>query len=141
MFQNTSVIGNFAHGAPIGVSLVSRLSNLIDDPDTESVEQICDVLEMSHSRLVRLCRNAFGFTPKYLLRRARFRGMLIELRIRPYAEWRTFLDPRYVDQSHFIRDFQYFLHMAPTHYLALASDLREQLSGHLWSDQPFALHA
>jgi hypothetical protein len=45
--------------------------------------------------------------------------MLGTLHFRPYEEWRDFLDPLYVDQSHFIRDFHRFMNMSPSHYLAL----------------------
>jgi methylphosphotriester-DNA--protein-cysteine methyltransferase len=122
-------------------SLVCRLSNLIDDPDTVSVEQICDMLDISHPRLVRLCRSAFGHTPKYLLRRARFVGMLVELKVRSYAQWRMFLDPRYVDQSHFIRDFQFFLGMAPTRFLSLPDDIRDALAADLGAMPHLAIAA
>jgi methylphosphotriester-DNA--protein-cysteine methyltransferase len=124
-----------------GPSLAQRISDLIDHPDTESVEQICLALDISHARLVRICRREFGHTPKTLMRRARFMGMLTELRIRPYTQWRFFLDPRYVDQSHFIRDFQYFLGMAPTRYLALPKEMQAILADGLLREPELALAA
>ncbi len=109
------------------LGLVPRLIHMIDHPDTESVEQICTALDLSHARLLRICRREFGHTPKYLLRRARFVGMLEAMQRQCYRQWRLFLDPRYVDQSHFIRDFQFFLGMAPTRYLALSAEAQKNL--------------
>ena len=98
---------------------VAALHTLLNDPDTLTVESIAAAMSMSHARLARLCNRAFGFPPKLLLRRQRFLRMLAILNFRPYEEWRDFLDPLYVDQSHFIRDFRYFLRMSPRQYLAL----------------------
>ena len=44
--------------------------------------------------------------------------MLGTLHARPYEQWADFIDPQYVDQSHMIRDFQYFLGMSPSRYFA-----------------------
>jgi AraC-like DNA-binding protein len=98
--------------------LVSRISGLIAHPDLNRIDDMCDLLGLDHARLARLCRRAFGFSPKFLMRRQRLQSMVAELDRRAYAEWRQFLDPRYVDQSHFIRDFRDFYGMAPTQYLA-----------------------
>jgi AraC-like DNA-binding protein len=96
------------------------VQSLIVDTDICSVEQISESLEMGNARLVRLCRRAFGFAPKLLLSRRRFFRMLEQLEVRPYCEWRDFLDPHYVDQSHFIRDFKRFTGMAPSQFMTLA---------------------
>jgi AraC-like DNA-binding protein len=103
--------------------MLGMLERWITDPDAMTVELMCERLGMSHSKLGRLCRRFFGFTPKFLLRRARFTRMLEQLNLRPYQEWRTFLDARYVDQSHFIRDFHAFMGMTPSRYLAQARPL------------------
>ncbi len=96
------------------------VQTLVADTETCSVEQISSALDMGNARLVRLCRRAFGFAPKLLLSRRRFFRMLEQLEVRPYCEWREFLDPHYVDQSHFIRDFKRFTGMAPGQFMALA---------------------
>ncbi len=100
-------------------ALVFKLHELLNHPDTTSVEQVCEEMDMSQARLARLCTRSFGFPPKLLLRRQRFLRMLGALHFRAYEEWRDFLDPHYVDQSHFIRDFQRFIGMSPSQYLAL----------------------
>jgi AraC-like DNA-binding protein len=102
------------------IDRIFALHALIENPDTVSVEQISDALEMGNASLVRLCRRALGFAPKLLLSRKRFFRMLEQLEVRPYGEWRDFLDPHYVDQSHFIRDFNRFTGMAPRQFMALA---------------------
>ena len=103
--------------------IVPTLERWIADPDAVSVEAMCTRLGVSHSKLGRLCRRYLGFTPKFLLRRARFLRMLDQLNLHPYREWPTFLDPRYVDQSHFIRDFHAFMGMTPSTYLARSRPL------------------
>ena len=102
----------------------ARLPQLLADPDIGTVEQLCDQLDMTQSRLARLCRSIYGETPKKLLRRARFGRMLEALARHPYAEWRSFIDPNYFDQSHFIRDFRHFLGVPPSRYLALPDEVQ-----------------
>lgn len=98
-------------------SLVDEVGALLADPNMMSVEQLCSATSISNARLIRLCRRAFGASPKQLLRRARFQRMLAALEVRSYGEWRDFIDPQYVDQSHMIRDFQHFVGMPPSRYL------------------------
>ena len=90
----------------------------LTNPDFASVTEICDALEMSHPRLLRLCQRAFGATPKSLLRRHRFERSMAQLKTQSLRDWRRCIDPQYVDQSHFIRDAHHFLGMAPGRYLA-----------------------
>lgn len=97
---------------------VLRLFEILTDPNIATVEHITEILGTSQSRLARLTKRAFGFPPKMLLRRQRFLRMLGALMARPYSEWSDFLDPQYVDQSHMIRDFNYFIGMSPGKYMA-----------------------
>jgi len=110
------------HAIQIEPELV-RMADLLDhklaDPDTLSVAQLCADLSLTQPRLSRLTLKLFGFRPKLLLRRARFLRTLTALDHRPSAQWRDFIDPSYVDQSHFIRDCHAFIGMAPSHYLAM----------------------
>jgi AraC-like DNA-binding protein len=96
----------------------TKLDTLLRDPDMISVRQLSVEMGMSEARVSRLCRRSFGVTPKLLLRSYRFTRMLAQLDVRPYSEWRDFLDPQYVDQSHFIREFRFFTGLTPSAYLA-----------------------
>lgn len=98
---------------------VEMLLSLLADPENASVEQLTDRLGMTQSQLARLCKRTLGFTPKLLLRRQRFLRMLGTMHARPYGEWRDFIDPQYTDQSHLVRDFQFFLGMSPRTYFNL----------------------
>jgi AraC-like DNA-binding protein len=100
-------------------ALVHALHKLLNDPDINTAQEIGDALGLGTARLNRLCKQGFGFSPKLLLRRQRFLRMLGALHSRPYTEWRDFADPSYVDQSHLIREFKYFMGLSPSQYLAL----------------------
>lgn len=89
------------------------------DPDCRTVEQLAARIGLSQSRLARLTKASYGFTPKLLIRRERFLRMLHKMEARPYAEWPHFIEEQFVDQSHLIRDFNFFMGMSPTRYLAL----------------------
>lgn len=97
---------------------VARIHALLNDPEISQIQQLAEAAQMTPSALMRFCKKRFGFAPKLLLRRQRFLRMLSALHARPYAEWPDFLDPQYVDQSHMIRDFKYFMGMTPSQYLA-----------------------
>jgi AraC-like DNA-binding protein len=89
------------------------------DPDCASVEEMTERVGISQPRLARLAKSTFGFTPKLLMRRERFRRMLHRADLMSYDNWREFIEAQYVDQSHLIRDFNGFLGMPPSRYLAL----------------------
>lgn len=99
--------------------LIDRLYSRLGDPEIPPLEELANWLDLSSTQFARLCKRAFGFPPKLLVRRQRFMRMLGEMHSRPYNEWRDFIDPHYVDQSHMLRDFRDFLGMSPTAYFAL----------------------
>lgn len=99
--------------------VIDRLFAMLNDPEIPPLEEIAGMLGLSATQFARLCKRAFGYPPKLLLRRQRFMRMLGEMHSRPYSEWRDFIDPHYVDQSHMLRDFRDFLGLSPTAYFAL----------------------
>jgi len=116
--------------------LVTGLLALLADPDNSTVEHLTVPLGINQVQLARLSKRRLGFTPKLLLRRQRFLRMLGIMHGRPYAEWRDFIDPQYSDQSHLVRDFQYFVGMSPSAYfnmprpiLAAAATARAAMFG------------
>jgi len=101
-----------------------------------SVKDWADRLDLSTRQLERLCLRYFGLRPKRLLRRQRFLRTLATIRDVEPGSWSGLIDAQYVDQSHFIRDFHYFIGMSPSAYFARpqpfmreAGDRRKALLG------------
>jgi AraC-like DNA-binding protein len=107
------------HGKKVRGAELALIKAALADPDCGTVEEMTERVGISQSRLVRLTKASYGFSPKLLIRRERFLRMLHKMEARPYAEWRDFIDQQYVDQSHLIRDFNEFMGLSPTRYLAL----------------------
>ncbi len=105
--------------APALSSQIMAVRMGLSDPDCASVEALAARAALSPSQLSRLTRSAFGFTPKLLIQRERFRRMLHHADASSYDRWRDFIEGQYVDQSHLIRDFQRFLGLSPSRYFAL----------------------
>ena len=91
------------------------------DPGLESVADWAARLSRSTRQLERLARAYFGLSPKVLLRRQRFLRTLASIRDQPPGAWGRLVDERYVDQPHFVRDFKFFMGMAPRAYFARPS--------------------
>lgn len=84
-----------------------------------TVADLAARLDLSARSLERLSLRAFGFPPKLLLRRQRFLRSLAQFMLDPTLKWISTLDCNYVDQAHFVRDFQRFMGMIPSHYAAV----------------------
>ncbi len=98
---------------------IIAIRQTLADPTCADVSSMARRIGMPQVRLGRLAKAHFGFSPKMLIRRARFRRMLHRIDAHSYTNWPNFLDPQYVDQSHMIRDFQDFMGMAPSQYMGL----------------------
>lgn len=85
-------------------------------PRMETVTGLADRAGVSRRTLERLCRRAFGFSPKLLLRRQRFLRSLVDFTLDPSLKWIGAMDAAYHDQAQFIRDFREFMGMTPTEY-------------------------
>lgn len=98
---------------------IETMHTAIANPDVRSVADLAGVTGISQQRLERLSRRVFGFAPKRLLRRQRFLRTLGNIMLEPDLKWSSALDHLYFDQAHFNRDFQEFMGMSPSQYLAM----------------------
>lgn len=97
---------------------VARLAQALLDPAHRSVAGLATATGMSQRMVERLSLSAFGFTPKLLLRRARFLRSLHRLIRGGRGRRALAIDAGYSDYSHFVREAHEFLGMAPTRFLS-----------------------
>lgn len=97
---------------------VAQIEAMLLDPDVRSVEQLSEATGMPNWQLARFVRRNFGFTPKMLMRRARFIRTIVKIQQAGAQNWALLVDEAYVDQSHFIRDCKEFLEMTPGQFAA-----------------------
>jgi AraC-like DNA-binding protein len=98
---------------------IEDIHEALADPNISSVTDLANATGIVQQRLERLCRRIFGFPPKRLLRRQRFLRTLGSVMLDPELKWTAALDDQYFDQAHFNRDFQEFMGMSPSQYLAM----------------------
>lgn len=106
-----------AEAAEAQAALVTAHEMLLD-PSVGSVAEWARRLGRSSRQVERLALTYFGMSPKALLRRQRFLRSFAAIRELPPGGWGRAIDPGYVDQSQFIRDFRYFMGMTPSAYFA-----------------------
>lgn len=111
---------------------VNLIRAALADPTCASVEQLVERTGLPQHRLTRLTKACFGFTPKLLMQRERFRRMLHRSVSMSYANWHAFIEGQYSDQSHLIRDFNRFLGMSPSRYFELERPLVEAAFREFW---------
>ena len=93
------------------------------DPEVATVAQLAERAGTGQRTAERLCRRAFGFPPKLLLRRQRFIRSLSQFMLDPSLKWIGAMDGHYHDQSQFVRDCRQFMGMSPSQYGALPKPL------------------
>lgn len=98
---------------------IEKVHMALTDADIGNVAELSSVTGIRAQRLERLCRRVFGFPPKRLLRRQRFLRTLANVLMDPELKWSAALDDHYFDHAHFSRDFQEFMGMRPSQYLAM----------------------
>ncbi|GAA4641966.1 hypothetical protein GCM10023115_02870 [Pontixanthobacter gangjinensis] len=120
--QLEQIIQFFSEGCPRAKREDPRIARIhqslltVDSPNVAVMAEECGV---SGRTLERLCRQAFGFSPKLLIRRQRFMRSLADFMLDPERSWSNAIDSSYYDQSHFVRDSHRFLGMTPREYAAL----------------------
>lgn len=101
--------------------------NASRDPDVASVADLASRTGLSPRSLERLCNRYFGFPPKTVLRRQRFLRSLAQFMARRGRNWSQSLDPQYVDQAHFVREFRSFMGVSPSEYAEMDHPVIDQL--------------
>jgi AraC-like DNA-binding protein len=89
------------------------------DPSLGTVGELVARLGIGQRTLERVCKRAFGFPPKLLLRRQRLMRSLVHFLHDPSLKWIGALDSHYHDQAQFVREFHEFMGMTPSHYAAM----------------------
>lgn len=93
------------------------------DPEIATVAHLVERAGIGQRTVERICRRAFGFPPKLLLRRQRFMRSLSKFMLDPSLKWIGAMDSHYHDQAQFVRDCRQFLGMTPSQYGALPKPL------------------
>jgi AraC-like DNA-binding protein len=104
--------------APPSLSHV-RLHAALLDPELRTVDELAAAFDVSPRHLARMCQRLFGFAPKLLIRRVRFMRTLEAILASTGRRHTEVLDAAYYDQSHFVRDFHFFMGLSPSQYFAL----------------------
>ncbi len=102
---------------------ITAIHRALVDPETTTVAGLIDKSGIGQGAVERICRRAFGFPPKVLLRRQRFMRSLSQFMIDPSLRWIGSIDGHYHDQAQFVRDFHQFMGMSPRQYAALPKPL------------------
>lgn len=90
------------------------------DPVVQRVDDLGAGLGLNGRQIARLTRSCFGFTPKLLLRRARFLRAFSVVRNSERGHWKDAIPAAgYWDGSHFLRDCHQFLGMPLNEFMAM----------------------
>lgn len=106
-------------GDPHDEGLIVRTHSALVDPDIRTVSELAERSGIALRTFERFSKQAFGFTPKLLMRRQRFLRSLSHFILDPSLDWVDTIDSHYHDQAHFIRDFKRFMDMMPSEYAKL----------------------
>ena len=101
-----------------GALRIVAIHQAVIDPAISTVTQLVERVGASQRTIERTCQQAFGFSPKLLLRRQRFMRSLTQFMLDPSLKWIGALDGSYHDQAQFVRDFHEFMGMTPRDYAA-----------------------
>ncbi len=105
---------------------IASLFDAVNDPAVGTAAAAAERSGLGGRALGRLSRGAFGFTPKLLLRRARFLRALMGALAMERGHWSDALAPAgYYDQSHFLRDCRLFLGMPLGAFVAFPKPVAE----------------
>ncbi len=95
---------------------ILKIHAAVVDPQIASVHELVDAVGLRQRTIERVCDQAFGFSPKLLLRRQRFMRSLAQFMLDPSLKWIGAMDGQYHDQAQFVRDFREFMGMSPREY-------------------------
>jgi AraC-like DNA-binding protein len=105
--------------------VVRAVQDLIATHPINRVDELGARVETSPRQLERLSKDAFGFSPKTMLRRARIRRTIEAMKGYSDVNWQSRVEQDFADQSHLIHEFRRFTGLTPTSYLKRPSPLMD----------------
>lgn len=108
--------------------LIVAIFEALPDPSIASVADLSDRVGTSRRTLERICKRAFGFPPKTLLRRQRFHRSMVIQSLDPSSTWTEAMDGTYHDQAQFAREFRQFMGVSAREYASLDRPLSQPLT-------------
>lgn len=97
---------------------IGVIAAAVNEAEDVHVEELAHRLGLTMTQLARASQRWFGFPTKVLLRRQRFLRTLAQLLHPDGQPIGRIVDQAYYDQSHFNREFRYFMGMSPRDYFA-----------------------
>lgn len=95
-----------------------NMSNILKSNDVVSIDQLRSATGFSYKKIERIFLKEIGFTPKYLNRIIRFNHVLKSIHNKDFKTFSELAyDNSYFDQSHFIKEFEYFTGLTPQEFL------------------------
>ena len=99
--------------------------NLRKNQDFMNIETFCRQTGTNYTSLNRIYNKILGISTKKFERLIKFRKALERLLNNPEKLSRIGVNSGYFDQSHFIKEFKYFMDMSPSEYLGLLKQNKE----------------
>ncbi len=99
--------------------LIRRIMALIGDETVGGLAEIAERLDLTPQQLRTVSLRYFGFSPKRLLRRARFLRSLLRMYVAGGEADYSLRSKSYFDVSHFLRDADEFLGTTPRRFMAM----------------------
>jgi AraC-like DNA-binding protein len=95
-----------------------NISNILKFNDVDSINRLCTYTGFSYKKIERIFLREIGFTPKYLNRIFRFHRVLQNIHNNNFKSLSELAyNNSYFDQSHFIKEFEYFTGLTPQEFL------------------------
>ena len=95
-----------------------NMSNILKSNDVVSIDQLRSSTGFSYKKIERIFLREIGFTPKYLNRILRFHRVLQNIYNKNFKSLSELAYSNfYFDQSHFIKEFEYFTGLTPQEFL------------------------
>jgi AraC-like DNA-binding protein len=110
------VLGGLLKAAP-EADLVAKAHAALQDPAVQTVSDWAELVGLSSRQLERVSLRYFGLSPKRLLRRQRVLRTLAAMR-ESQGTWSQSIDHQFTDQAHFIHEFNYYMGVTPSAWLA-----------------------
>ncbi len=105
--------------------IVRAVQDLIAVQPINRVDDLGVRVETSPRQLERLTKDAFGFSPKTTLRRARIRRTIQAMKGYIPVDWETQAEQDFADQSHLIHEFRRFTGLTPSAYHSQTNPLMD----------------